>query len=451
MKSKTLSLFIALIILISSCTQKEITVLGEAIPSTESMRRFKNSIEKNLDNDTKVNFLMYEYAEMNKLANFDFAGKTGIYDIVLQYNTALAPYVSNNYVFSINEIKTELELDGTKLNFLSNIFVKTWKEVGCYQLNKGPDNKAEPYAIPFSANTMFIAYNKEMFENQENKLAFKKQYNRELLVPKTWSEYYEIAKFFTNTEKNTFGTVLQGDPFFIYYEWANFAYSFGGGVMKKEYGWESDRNTPIILNSKETIEATNFYLSLKEFDGSNDFFSTDASKQLEILKEGKTAIAIIWSDVAYNLVYNNNSIDNRFGFAPIPGNISMLAGGSYYINKQTSLPKEAMKTINYLMQEENQIELMKNGLCSPLKSIYNKPAIKVIPYSNALYNSLERGVYMLEAGQDAEVIIDIMTNKLQNLFKSKGQYDTQTVLSEATEEIKTKRKKIFDYLKNKDK
>ena len=54
------------------------------------------------------------------------------------------------------------------------------------------------------------------------------------------------------------------------------------------------------------------------------------------MKNGNVAMAIIWSDLAYDLIkLKNNNFDERFGFAPIPGNKSGLAGGSFFINKQS--------------------------------------------------------------------------------------------------------------------
>lgn len=81
-------------------------------------------------------------------------------------------------------------------------------------------------------------------------------------------------------------------------------------------------------------------------------------------------MSIIWSDLAFRIVVKpDNTFDSRFGFAPTPGNKSMLAGGSYFINKKSKNPEVAAKYILDLMQPNNQIALTKRALFCTKDSI----------------------------------------------------------------------------------
>ena len=225
----------------------------------------------------------------------------------------------------------------------------------------------------------------------------------------------------------------------------NFLFSMGGKVMDKKYGWQGDENTKVLLDSKESFNAAKFYLSLKPFNGGN-FTNVDAYEQIKIMKEGNIAMSIIWSDLAYSMVAKpDNKYETMFGFAPIPGDKSLLAGGSYFINKKSKHPDIAAKYIVDIMQPKMQIELTKKGLCSCLKTAYDDPEVKKMPYTLALKNSLARGVYMLEAGIDATMISDKITANLQKMWA--GEYTPEQAVSNMQKEIDAERKTIYSNLK----
>ena len=446
----TLILLFFSISILTGC-KKGITVIGEDIPSTHSMENLKDEIIAKYPKPIRIDFVKDPYEVMVRKANQDLASSTGVYDVILQYNTALASYASNNYVYNLSELREKLCEFTTngKFKFEDKLFKKTWEEVGYYRNNSSFGDREVPFGIPFSANTMFLVYNKNLFSDDKYKNAFYEEYKIELKPPEDWSTFKKIAKFFTNSSDKTWGLVMQGGVYWIYYEWTNFAFSRGGGVMdkRKTKGWQGDENTPLILSSKETLEATKFYLSLKPYDGSDDFFSMDAGKQVETMKKGNIAMCIMWSDVAYNLL--KNTFDpGMFGFSPIPGDVSMLAGGSFYINNKSKNPIEAMQFILFTMEEEIQSKLMLLGLCSPIRSVYKNPEVREkIPYTDALFNSLERGVYMLEAGPESDAIIVTISEMLQKLWRKGEDANILGALESAEEDIKSKRRRIYEQIR----
>lgn len=441
----TRRVFITILLLVFiGCKQKSIvTVLGENSSNLQAMEALKGNYEKN--SNVKIEFKPNTFEDAFNKANQDFANKTGLYDIVLQYNFSLSSFVRNGYVFNIDELSKDFPAD-QKL-FESDLFPNAWQEVGYYYKNPlNPSEGTMKVGYPFASNSMLLVYNKEMFENADNKAAYKKKYKEELSVPTDWVQYKRAAEFFTNPEKNTYGVCLQGAAGgWLYYEYCNFLFGMGGSVFDKQRGWEGDAGTKILITSPEAIGATNFYKSMKPFNAGN-FTTIDATEQTKLLKNGNIAMGIVWSDYLYSFTYDiNGTIDNRFGFAPIPGSKSALAGGSYYINKQSKNPQEAVKYIISLMQMPNQISLAKNGLCSPLKSTYDDPEVQKMPYANALKISLERGVYMFEAGPESDLVSQTLTNYLQQLWNDK--LTVEEALTKTSEEISRGRVDIYKSLK----
>lgn len=421
--------------------KKEITVLGESSASLNSINDVKDEYSKLFGYKIATNGFTFE--EALEKANVDFANGSGKYDIVMQYNFSLSSFVRNNYVYNLSELAGS-SVDTAIIALEKDLFQNAWEEVGFYyKYPSKPDSNFVKVGYPFAANTMILTYNKEMFDNPANQSEFKKKYGYKLLPPVTWPQLRDIAEFFTNKEKGTYGICMEGAAGgWLYYEWAMFAKSMGGGVMYKEHGWEGDVNTPLTLTNEKTIAATEFYISLKPFN-KGSYFNIDANEQVKEILVGDVAMAFVWSDYLHTAFYNKEvkKYDDRFGFVKIPGEISPLAGGAYFINKKSSKPQESYNFVQWLLSKENQIKMVKSGLSSPRRSVYDDPQVQYIPYINAIKASLETGVYMFEAGPDADLINGKITLWIQKAWK--GEVTVKQALENAEKEIKKERETIF--------
>ncbi len=429
----------------NGCNKKGVTltVLGENSSNLQAMSALKSEYEKAAN--IKIEFKPNTFEDAFNKANQDFANKTGLYDIVLQYNFSLSSFVRNGYVYNIDEISKDIPQD--QKSFESELFQNAWQEVGYYY--KNPSNPSEgtmKVGYPFASNTMLLVYNKDLFENKQNKDDYFKKFNEELVVPTDWEHFKKVADFFTNPDKKTYGVCLQGAAGgWLYYEYCNFLFGMGGTVFEKQRGWEGDATTPVKITSPEAIAATNFYKSLKPYNAGN-FTAIDVTEQTKLLKNGNISMGLVWSDYLYNFTFDaNGNTDSRFGYAPVPGTKSGLAGGSYYINKQSKHSNESIKYIMSLLQKPNQIALAKKGLCSPIKSTYDDPEVQKIPYSNALKTSLERGVYMFEAGPESDLVSQTITNYLQQFWNDK--LSAEETLSKIKSDIEKGRIDIYKNLK----
>ena len=421
-----------------SCERKELTILGEDSSNLHALEALKTSYEDG--RDVTISFRPNSFKDALEKANQDFVHKTGLYDIVLQYNFSLASYVKNKFVWNIDSLL--LKANNSNVDFEADLFENAWKEVGYYYKNpKNPDvNSLQKVGYPFATNTMILVYNKRMFEDEKKKQDFRKKYGRELEVPTDWSLYKQIAEFFTNSPKS-YGVCMQGaEDSWLYYEYCDFLYGMDGSIFNKTYGWEGDNDTEISITSKNSIAATKFYLSLKPYNKGN-FYTVDATEQVKLIKEGNVAMGLVWSDYLYGFLEDEQA--SRFGFAPIPGEKSPIAGGCYYVNRDSQNPQEAIDYILYMMQPDKQVELTLKGLCSPLKSTYENPKVKeAIPYAKALSASLERGTYMYEAGLEANIVSDIITKYIQRLWEDSS-LDVASTLQQIASEIKNERRIIY--------
>jgi multiple sugar transport system substrate-binding protein len=445
---KSLKFSIGLILffglMLSSCKNEEsiLTIIGEDSATLKAISDLKLEYEN--ETGTKVKIVALPFEEAMEKSNLDLSQSTGLYDIILQYNFSLSPFVRNNYVYDLDDLTRGIEKE--KLNFENDLFEEGWQEVGYYYKDfQKPELGNKKVGYPFASNTMLLVYNKEWFENEEYKKDFKEKYNRELSVPETWEEIKEVSEFFTVPDDNRYGIAIEGaEGGWLYYQWVNMFYGMGGKVMDKNRGWKGNENTTVNLNSKHSLSTMKMMLSLKPFNKGN-FFDVDAYNLKESMKEGNVALSVMWSDLLYDLIDLDNPELNKFGFAPVPGKKSMIAGGAFFVNKNSNYSEEAMDFIAWLMQKDNQLKMLKKGLCSPRKSVYDDPSVQDIPYLDALKTSLDRGVYMVEAGPDADVISQNITKYAQKVWR--GELTPKDAVNQMQIEILQERNKVFEAFK----
>ncbi len=434
-----LILIFATVLLLSYCErqrqQATIVIIGEDSSNLQAMEALKGSFEQ--QHHVSVKFVRDPFDIALQKANQDLANKTGQYDIICQYAASLAPYINNNYVYTLDDMEKFVPPSEVSRTFESDFFPGVWRETGFFR-RPGSKNLIR-VSYPFAATTMMLVYNKRLFNHPDLKHQFQARFNRELLPPKTWTDYLLMAEFFTDRQHGRYGVVMEGAPGgFLYWEWCNYAYGMGGGVMKKQAGWEGDENTPILLDSKENVAATKLFVALKKYNA-GDFFSVGSSEKREIFLTKDVAMSIMWSDYIPAMLKHPKA--SEIGFTTIPGEKSMLGGATFFLNKSSKHPQEATRYILSLMQSNIQVQLMTRGLGSPFKSVYASEEVRKIPFSNALLQSLERGVYMIEAGSDSQLVQDVITDRIQEMWRGSIQVDEG--LRSAKKEIETKRKLLF--------
>ena len=450
---KTQILLASILTLYVTGCDPSITLIGEDSSNLAAIEWAADQYEEQFG--VKVNVEAVSFGELQDYANTDLALGTGIYDIILQYNFSLSMYVDNEWVVPYEDFLTYSNLseqDVTRIE--GDVFPNVWRELGHFWNEATLEAQPIPVGLPFAANTMVLVYNKTLFE--ENALAFEKTYGQPLTVPETWPEFRNIAEFFTRPDDGIYGLSLQGaDEGWLYYEWVNFAFSLGDGVMDKEYGWQGNSDTPLTISSTSTIDATQFYMDLKPFSDPALYFETSVIEQGQVMAENRAAMAIMWSDYLSSLIFpNGQNNKNRFGFAPIPGNKSMIAGGLFYINRSSNRKEAASKFIAYLLQEDIQTAMAARGLLPAFASAYTPANLESVPYLDAVKASLARGCYMNEAGPDADGISAILTEHLQRLWRS---YDStlprderrnlvKEALEDASSQLSAERREIYTAL-----
>lgn len=92
------------------------------------------------------------------------------------------------------------------------------------------------YGIPYHDGPEIFHYRRDLFESVAEQQAFREEYGHPLHVPKTWSEFLDVAEFFTRPEEGLWGTVVAAlpDGHNNVYDFLIQLWSRGGEILNKQ-------------------------------------------------------------------------------------------------------------------------------------------------------------------------------------------------------------------------
>ena len=181
----------------------------------------------------KVEFETTSWDQMYDKAIKDMEANTGIYDFVYIEQDIIYSYLSRDFLVNLTQLmkeKPELAAPDFKVDDFTS-FINYFKD----------PKTGDLYGVPMEAFVKPYVYRTDLFNNQEIKDAFQKQYNRALEPAKTHEEYAQIADFFTKWGKDhnmeLWGSTVQaasGHPASFYEFFETIAPSYG------VYNWGID-------------------------------------------------------------------------------------------------------------------------------------------------------------------------------------------------------------------
>lgn len=220
------------------------------------------------------------------------------------------------------------------------------------------------YAVPIDGDIFVLYYRTDLFENADEKASFKAKYGYELVPPKTWDEYKDVAEFFTRKAGDTLAGKTLSEPFFgtaeeyrvpdMFYLWLARFGSLGGQYF------DADMNPQI--NNEAGITALKEYIDVLKFNPEGAINSGWTEVNGELL-QGQVAMGIHWTDEAKSQNDPSQSkVVGLLGDALMPGSknadgsitvASPMAYGRVLAIPKTSQHKDAaFQVIRYITSKD---------------------------------------------------------------------------------------------------
>jgi multiple sugar transport system substrate-binding protein len=283
----------------------------------------------------KVNVIQEPWSSFADRFSVAMAAKGSEWDMVVGDSQWLGTGATSGQYLELTKFMNDNKL-------VSSVTAATLKYYGEY-----PANSKKYWAFPTEGDALGFAYRTDLFNDANEKAAFKAKYGYALAVPKTWKQYYDIAEFFTRPENGLYGSA-------IYTQKDYDAITMGVETVLFSYGvnWQDEKNRVLgVVNSNRAVEAVKMYHDLyQNFSPpglSNAFFP----EMNDAFTSGKAAM-----------------IMNYFAFLPALGNKGTNPNYydkvGYFVNpagpygdRFASLGGQGMSVIAYVSKERQQASL----------------------------------------------------------------------------------------------
>ena len=266
-KKFAFALLIVLVLVSSACGPKkaavpELTILWAQWSPADYLQQIGNQYEQ--ETGIKVTVVQEPWGSFGDRFNVEMAAGGDAWDMVVGDSQWLGQGATAGYYVELTDFMKSNGID-------KSVTPATLQYYGEY-----PPGSGKYYAFPTEGDADGWAYRKDLFEDPANMAAFKTQYGYDLAVPKTWAELMDIAKFFTQPDKNLYGVAIytQKDYDAITMGFENVMFSWGGS-------WQAADNTVQgVVNSQAAIDALQYYRDLYDccqVPGLNNAFYTETN------------------------------------------------------------------------------------------------------------------------------------------------------------------------------
>jgi multiple sugar transport system substrate-binding protein len=224
------------------------------------------------------------------------------------------------------------------------------------------------WGVPHKTNAGFLYYRTDQVDK----------------VPATWQEVYDVA-----AKKD--GIAYQGASYEgLTVNFLELAFAAGGKVL-------SDDGSKAEIDSPENVKALKFMVDGIKSGAAPKAVTTYMEEPARrTFEAGKATFMRNWP-YCYALAQKAPKTKGKFAVVPYPafegaGNAGILGGANLVISTFSKNPGASLKFIDYMTHPERQSEdIVKFSDASPLKAVYEDPAVKKAqPFSDELKSAVEQ-------------------------------------------------------------
>ena len=354
MRKQLLSLLFTFILMIgcTACGNKAaqvnsgatITIAARDGSHSNVINAVKSTFEQ--EHNCTINVMPLSANDIHDNAIKDAANQAGSYDIIMIDDPLMPEYIEKNILCNL-----------TKLGYTDDEdFVEKSRLLG-----KEPYPLGATYAVPFSGNVQLLFYNADVVDSSSDLT--------------NWQSIYEISEKLSSEGKKGYAIRGQtGNP--IVSDFLPILWSFGGDILV---------DNKVVLDSKESREALEFYCKLYETGG-----NYEKDDLVEAVSSGEAAFALGWP----SWFITNNGVSAEF--SQIPGQKDASSEllptgeiGNWLLGVTNNSPNKelALEAVKYLTSKEVQLEALEEGGVPTRNSIFlDKDILKKYPFFQAIYS-----------------------------------------------------------------
>lgn len=171
------------------------------------------------------------------------------------------------------------------------------------------------YGVPYHDGPQCLIYRRDLFESPEEQAKFKDATGKSLIVPKTWPDFLECARFFHRPDQGLSGTVLAAYP-----DGHNGVYDFCIQMWTRG-GEPFDAGGNLAIDTPEAEAALDFHRALAVDSNAchPDAQEIDSVKSGLLFCDGKIAMMANWFGfAALGETMDDGPVKSNVDIAPLP-------------------------------------------------------------------------------------------------------------------------------------
>lgn len=259
-----------------------------------------------------IEIIEVPFADVYQVLKTEFVAGSGAFDVVTFYPSYIGDFAGNGYLLPLDDLmaREPASVWDPNMDDVLAPFRELYNKWG-----------GQTYALTIDGDVLVMMYRADLFSNEDEKAAFMEQYGRELRPPETWSEWLEVAEFFTRDAGETLAGEVLTQPFYGTAEFGRRGFSYAwylnraasNGVML----FDEQMNPGI--NSPEAVAALQNMIDTLKF-APPDVLNFGYDELRDAFIGGQLAMVVQWTDVPKKAADPSISrIAGKVGVGRVPG------------------------------------------------------------------------------------------------------------------------------------
>ncbi len=405
--------------------------IGEATTQTDVLKTLVPDFQTKTGITVNIEEAPYDNV-IQKLV-LDFTTHKAGYDIFSMPYEYLGSFVENKYIVSIDDYLNSGKLAVPGFD-KSDIVPALWKASSNW--------KGSYYGMPSESPVMMMFYRKDLFSDPTEQAAFKAKYGYDLAPAQNWTQYRDIAEFFTRPAGATLAGQTLSAPFYgvaiagkrhiaTTLEYFNYMWTMGGNIF--------DSSGNLVANSAQDIQALQYMVDLTKY-APPGYTSYTWDEVTSAFQQGTVAEAITWGDTAGAVEDPSQSKESgKMGYASIPVDstvnkvVAHFVCCQYTINADTQNKDAAYCFMEWATTKDIQTKIAQGGGLPSLTSVFQDQALaSTKPYWSQELKSLSESVSRPRIAQWGAInnvlMLDLSRALAKEITPQQAMNDAQTQL-----------------------
>jgi multiple sugar transport system substrate-binding protein len=180
------------------------------------------------------------------------------------------------------------------------------------------------YMVANDHDGQIMYYRRDLFADPLHQAAFRKKYGYALAVPKTWSQFRDIAEYFDGKDLNGDGIPDHGVSLHLtagnqgMFNFMSLSAPFVIGPDNPKLYWFDPQTMKPLIESPGHVQALKLLIDLVK-SGPKEMLSWDLGKSWDYFLAGRAALTFTWGDLGALAQQEGSKIKGKVGAAQLPG------------------------------------------------------------------------------------------------------------------------------------